>query len=343
MILDKEVEIIVHSKVNKYYLSLGYNSISRNKLIVKIEHLTKGSKAKINVKCYNKNCANKNKLIPYQNYIKFTKNLTESYYCEKCNYIKNKKTKLENHGDENYNNRNLFKETMIERYCVEHALQNKKINEKQQKTMAENYGIKYALQKEEFLEKSKQTCLKNNDVEYPSQNKEIKEKTKKTNNKKYGGNSPMCNKEIQKKYKKTMYKRYGVCFPMQNPILFKQARVTSGQIFQYKKTNLTYQAGYEKYFLELMEEYGFINELSMGKLYDYVLNESLHVYHSDYLFRGKTIEIKSVWTYDRNGTNKKLGLQNEAKWQAVHDSYDELLVLWTKREIRDYVMSLSAK
>ena len=365
MILDKQVKINISTKTFQYYSDLGYKCQLREPIDIKIEHLQKGTRIKINVRC---DVCGLEKELRYTKYIQNTKNFTKLYCCcLKC--ASNKK-----------------KETMLRNYGVEHALQNKNLLEKSKQTCKKNYGVEHPLQKEDLLKKSQNTCLENygfknpsqnkniqqkkidksiinwqtsfpmqniklqekaiktslinNGVKYPMQNKGFQEKVKETNLKKYGGNSPSCDKEIKNKQKQTCLKKYGVENPMQDPGIFKAQQKSSFKVFRYKDTNLTYQAGYEKYFLELMDKYGFLNELSMGKSYSYIFEDKSHKYYSDYFFRNLTIEIKSTWTYNRNGENEKMGLMNESKWQAVKKEGDKLIILFSKKEIKDYVENL---
>ena len=71
-----------------------------------------------------------------------------------------------------------------------------------------------------------------------------------------------------------------------------------------------------------------------------IIKGKKHVYHSDYWFRGTTIEAKSTWTYNLNGGDVKKGLMNEAKWQAVKNIGDKIVVLFSKKEIKKYVENL---
>ena len=145
---------------------------------------------------------------------------------------------------------------------------------------------------------------------------------------------------IIKKREETCFKKFGYRNPMQHPDIWKQQQKTSCKIFKYKETDLYTQGSYELYFIQLMDNYDFINDVRPGKLYNYVLNGKNHVYHSDFLFKDITIEIKSTKTYNENGKNKFLELENETKWKAVRDNGDSIIVLFSKEEIKKYVESL---
>ena len=53
-----------------------------------------------------------------------------------------------------------------------------------------------------------------------------------------------------------------------------------------------------------------------------------------------TVEIKSTWTYNKNGNDKELELENETKWNAVKDSGDKLVVLFSKKETKHFIEKL---
>jgi hypothetical protein len=66
----------------------------------------------------------------------------------------------------------------------------------------------------------------------------------------------------------------------------------------------------------------------------------IHYYFSDFIYANNTIEIKSSWTYNRNGKDKILELINESKWQSVRDLGDNMIILKSKDEIKNYVKNL---
>jgi hypothetical protein len=112
---------------------------------------------------------------------------------------------------------NLYKEmhlkslkTNLERYGVEHPLQNSEIREKTKQTNIERYGVEHQMQNPEIKEKIKQTNLERYGVENPFQNTEIREKIKQTNIERYGAEHPLQNSEIMEKIKQTNLERYGV-------------------------------------------------------------------------------------------------------------------------------------
>ena len=252
-------------------------------------------------------------------------NIKINCQCDVCN----KQTKMD------YFNYLLNTKNLTEKYyCVKCS------KTKTKETFLNKYGVENASQVREIQDKKIETSLRNWGTEYGTQNKIVQEKAKKTNLEKYGVEYTFQSKNVKDKIKETCLERYGVNHHMQDSKIFKQAQKSSCKVFQYKNTDLTWQGKYEKYFLEQMEKYGFLNELSKGKSYNYELNGKQHVYHSDYWFNNSVIEIKSTWTYNRDGNNKEMELENEAKWQAVKHNEDEIIILFSKKEIKDYIESL---
>lgn len=140
MIIDKEIEIVLNSQNIKHYRDLGWDCKPNDKIIIPIEHLSKGSNYKINVRC--DICTNE-KLLIYNKYLKNVNNggyYTCSNKCAVVKYknnclnkygvgnvfqnedikIKSKNTKLDKYGDVNYNNCEKNKKTCLEKYGFEH-------------------------------------------------------------------------------------------------------------------------------------------------------------------------------------------------------------------------------
>ena len=95
------------------------------------------------------------------------------------------KTLMKNHGVKNANdlktkpskpNIEKAKKTNLERYGVEHPLQNKEIRKKVAKTNLKKYGNVCSLQNEEVQREMRRKHFEEYVVEYPSQRPEVKEK-----------------------------------------------------------------------------------------------------------------------------------------------------------------------
>ena len=250
---------------------------------------------------------------------------------------KGKEIRVEKYGDENYNNFNKMLKTKYEKYGEKWG---KEWYKKMEQNLIESYGVNHHLQLPEFLEKRKQTNLERYGVESVSQLDETKQKIINTTLERFGVENASQSKEIKQKKKETSLKKFGVSHHLKDYDLFQKHLKSQYKVFEYKNTGINYQGSYEKYFLELLEEKGFLLEVLNGQSFEYVLEEEKYIYHTDFLFRGQNIEIKSMWTYNNNGKNIKLQELNEVKWQSVRDKNEEIVVLIGKEEIKGFVKAL---
>ena len=109
-----------------------------------------------------------------------------------------------------------IKETLIERYGVDHSSKIDSAKEKKKAAFMRKYGVDNPSKSEEIKEKKRRTCLNNNGTEYPLQNPEIYEKSRRTVKKKYGVDRPAQNKEILSKTKDFFIGKFGTDNPMKN-------------------------------------------------------------------------------------------------------------------------------
>lgn len=228
--------------------------------------------------------------------------------------------------------------------------------EKRNETMTSLYGIENYTQVEDFQIKAKATKKE----KYNNENYTNREKAKETWLKIYGLDNPLKDKEVRQKIKNTMIKNHGVenyvdhvdfknksektCLEhfgyrhqAQSPEIYKKIQSSLFTVKKYKNTNLNYQGSYELYFLELMEEKGLLNEISIPEPVSYQLNNQEHIYNPDFMFSRKIIEIKSSWTYNRNGKDKLLEEKNHVKWNSVKEKNIKIIVLMDKKEIKKFV------
>jgi hypothetical protein len=317
MIIQEQVEDRICNKEQiEYYSKLGYKPEWKKVILIIVEHLMVKSNIKIDVIC---DICGTDKKLNYSKYTKNTKNLTTDYCCSnKCAI-----TKQEN--------------TCLEKYGVRYMGEREDMNLKSRKTKFEKYG-------DEFFNnhgKYKKTCLEKYGVESSNKSTIVKEKIKESFLNKYNVDSYSKTKEFKEKFTQTCLQKYGVRHAMQKEEFFLKASNNSLKIKKYKDTGLLYQGTYEKYFLDCIYERGIISLLSRGKHYKYFYGGEYHTYYSDFLLEEKIIiEIKSGWTYNKNGKDMTLELINETKWQSVRDSGDDIIILKSKEEIKNYVKNL---
>jgi len=101
-----------------------------------------------------------------------------------------KETLNEKYGVDHYSKTDDFskkvKKTSLEKWGVDNFSKTNEYLKKSKETYLLKYGVDNFTKTKEYLKKSKETCLENWGVEYPTQSKEIKEKIRKTNIKKRG-------------------------------------------------------------------------------------------------------------------------------------------------------------
>jgi hypothetical protein len=356
MILDTHVEIIINSRNKNRLINLGYKGKVKDKIKISIEHLSNGSKCKINVMCDN---CNKCKKINYLNYNRQTNYCSSKYYCSDCKEIKSKKTCLEKYGVEipmkTIEVKEKLKKSNIKKYGVENVFQLNKIKEKSKETKIklynnrnynnrkksketclEKYGVENPLLNKIIKEKSNKTCLEkygvesymNTDefreisIEFFNKNKnEILEKTKNTNLKKYGVENVFADYQTQQKIKQTCLDKYGVEHPAQNEEIFLKTQKSRFKIEKYKDTNIYSQGSYERDFLEKF--YDKI-EIQRANSVIYIFNEKEHYYHPDYYLPkfNLIVEIKSKYIYELEFE------QNILKQQAcLNEGYNYIFII----------------
>ena len=156
----------------------------------------------------------------------------------------------------------------------------------------------------------------------------------------YGFENVSQNEDIKQKKKDTSIKNFGVSHHLKDGEMFQKHFKAQHKIRPYKDSGINYQGSYEKYFLELMEEKGLLTEITSGDSFVYTFNGDEHTYHVDFKFRGRQIEIKSGWTYNKNGKDLELQELNETKWQSVRDKNENFIVLIDKSEVKGFVKAL---
>lgn len=109
-------------------------------------------------------------------------------------------------------------------------------------------------------------------------------------------------------------------------------------ILSYKNTHLRYQGSYEFEFLEeLEEEFGIewlIKNVNRGPSLWYTdpTDQSKRLYISDFIIDTTIYEIKSGWTWNKHGKDKKLEEKNKAKLtECIKQGYNVVLVLNQQR------------
>ena len=244
-ILTKEVEVKIRNNDIKYYENLGYEIPKKKSsesyykkykerfvydlskpIIVKVEDLSKGSHAIVEVLCdyCNETIVN----IPYYKYNNALK-YVEKIACKNCKGKKQVDNNLFKYGvrstseldwvKDKVKNSNIFRygvdnyaktkechekmeNTMRSRYGVSNSSQMPSYKEKRDKTCKEKYGESYNKQ---FIEKALETFRNRTGYDYPSQSPYIRKKITQSYINKYGVDNPNKSPEIRKKTSQTLY------------------------------------------------------------------------------------------------------------------------------------------
>ena len=164
----------------------------------------------------------------------FTYLIKRNTLCKRCVTIeslhKQKITMLKKYGVEhasqNKEIQNKIREGFIKKYGVDNPSKLEEIKNKQRKTNLERYGVEYIVHNTESKIKMIKTNLERYGVECCLQNKDIQEKVKKTNLEKYGFENYLHNKDIQDNIKNTLFQNYGVHYPLQNKDIQEKVKNT---------------------------------------------------------------------------------------------------------------------
>lgn len=206
MLITEFAEVNINTRNIAHYKELGYNVSKGMVVLVKIEHLTKGSHALVEVECdYCKDIIYK----PYYQYLK-QREIIPKDSCGDCLKYKRKDSNLERYGFVSYFETDEFKiksqQTFLNKYGVTNCNQTKEAKlrmKKYWKNLSDN-------QIRKMTTKRKQTCLKKYGVESIMQKDEIKNKAKQTNLDKYGTEYYAQTDEFKKRVKETCLEKYGV-------------------------------------------------------------------------------------------------------------------------------------
>jgi len=199
---------------------------------------------------------------------------------------------------------NKRKETIRERYGVEHQMHLDDVKEKVKQTTKQNFGVEYSMQSEEVKEKSRSTCMERYGVPYYGSTEEsilsraegiknnkesIREKTTQTNMERYGVpcilQLPSVRKnalkaikenkeEIREKIKITSLIRYGVDHPAKSEEVKNKSKASIMQ--RYGVENIMHdlnsveklrKTNLEKYGSETTTQLKFVRE-GLQRFYD---------------------------------------------------------------------------
>ena len=201
------------------------------------------------------------------------------------------------------------KNTNLERYGVESAMQLEEVRNKHKKTCLERYGCENISQSQEFKDNLKNIFLEKFGVTNSLKSGLVRNKIKETCLKKYGTNHYLETQEFKDKSRITCLEIYGANYPMQNAEYSENHNIKSKRWKTYTfpdKTEIKVQ-GYEPFAIDELIKDGYeMNDIitkrtGVPEIW-YTLNDKQHRYYVDIYVPSinKMIEVKSNWTIKCN-------------------------------------------
>jgi len=298
MILSKTINILITKyNIKKYITKYPNIKIDKN-YDIDISEFGIGSSYIITAKC--DYCGNK-KEISLKNYYNNIKKQNKFACCVKCGKLKGEETKLEIYGNKNYNNSEKAKNTMKEKYGVEHISQLSEIKKQKkdnfdQKSHSEKIkkGIKRKrteIDRKKINKKRKDTLLEKYNIENISQLESIKEKKANTMQK-YGGFAFEKTSILHEQYQQTLFENYGVNNAAQSEIIKEKMKQTNTERFNVEYASQsntikekTKQTNLKKYNVEnimFSEKFRKNNfQIAQHKNYLYYIGNQISVFSCD--------------------------------------------------------------
>jgi len=245
-----------------------------------------------------------------------------------------KQTKLEKYGNENYNNREKYNETCLDRYGVDNPFQSDYIKEKIKISNMSLHGVEYPMQNKNILNKSKNTIFAKYGVDHISQSYYYKTKYCNTSLERYGTYHPMQNKIIINKTKQTNIIKYGVKNPTQNALINQRASSFKNAWHKYilPSGKEIFLQGYEplgmdNLLLSYNEDEIKFKRVDMPEIWYVTPDKTWHRYFADFYIPKDNliVEIKSEYTY-----NKTKDLNILKKEACLYLGYKYLFLIFTK-------------
>jgi len=151
--------------------------------------------------------------------------------CMPCRNYRMRQTMLEKYGVEHVSQTADYKtkvqQTNMDRYGTIYSLQSDEVRAKIRATNMERYGVPTPFHLQTIQTKVRETNLEKRGVEYISQDLDIQAKIRATNLDKYGVEHVFQNLDIQAKIRATNLKKYGVEYVSQDPNIQAKIRATN--------------------------------------------------------------------------------------------------------------------
>ena len=277
---------------------------------------------------------------------------------------KSKRTNLERHGSETYNNREAAKRTMIARYGgvgnaseqirkkqydtmmaiygETNSLRVKSVKDKMRENNRKKYGVEWVFQRDDIKQKSRQTCMARYGVAHYTNPEQGFETQKRNNLKKYGVPYSFLRDDVRQKSIQTCIELYGT----ENYNNYEQNKNTCQE--KYGVENHMQIPGVMDKIMETKKLNNSFNTSSIEEQFTMYLTEcgieferqyksELYPYHCDFYIPEYDlyIEIQGNWTHGGHpftGSEEDLVIINA--WKSKNTPYYMNAVrVWTVADV----------
>lgn len=123
--------------------------------------------------------------------------------------FKDKQTRLQRYGDENFRNKEKAIRTNLKKYGAKDIMQTEEGKNRLKNSIKKKYHVDWFTQAKEFQDKVKDTWKEKYGVDNPIKSKEVIAKIQERFLEKHGVKNPMQLKEVQDKLKGVLLEKYG--------------------------------------------------------------------------------------------------------------------------------------
>lgn len=234
----------------------------------------------------------------------------------------------------------------LKKYCNSRCqLLSSEYKDKMKNIYIEKYGVESCNADPVIIQKKKDSYYNKTGYEHWQRDPKVREKTKNTCIERYGADSPLSSEKIKEKIKNTLLSKYGVDNSMKHYPSFVLNMSNGFKIHKYKNTELKYQSKLELKFIELYEQYFDLNDLTQNLIIKYDYDNQTRSYYPDFYIEkiNTIIEIKSTWTYDKNGSDEYTRNKNIEKELQCNSLGYNFIMLIGITQINDYIQDLIFK
>jgi len=320
MIKTKKIEIEVNRYNLRCFKKFGYKIGEITS--IDISSLSSGSHQEIECSC---DVCGFERVIPYRQYMDSYKKY--NLYCcsSKCSQFKNKKTKINKYNDVNFNNRELYKKTCIEKYGVDNIFKDKITILKIDKVKRDKYGDNL----EDIVNKMSNTIFRRYGVDNISKLEYIKLLKQETSFKKYGVYHSLQSDIIKNISRNTCMSKYGTIYPTQSDIVKNKIMETNN-----KRYGVNWYILSENYRISIKNRFGESFNSPIDILNNWK-NSDNYLINKPYIYEKikNTNIINGNW-YNNSGSNEYIHFRRKVVQESLKNK-NTLISNWDGMDYYD--------